>query len=184
MTGLWRYLKNAYARDEFTNTCAADSEIELAYADVARRLSRSWAWPSDPISAAEEFHFSQRLSALQTLLHHCLGEASKKLGHILLAPLNSAPAFYLLRSVPSFCLDLQKPSKQRGRSSRCFHLLVWPRVSVSGVSLRSSHGIVTVPFCQCHNAFSDALTTRNASFPLPLLPQQLQGDGQMPWHDR
>ncbi|XP_040585607.1 chloride intracellular channel protein 5 isoform X1 [Mesocricetus auratus] len=41
MTGLWRYLKNAYARDEFTNTCAADREIELAYADVARRLSRS-----------------------------------------------------------------------------------------------------------------------------------------------
>ncbi|EPY76604.1 hypothetical protein CB1_001402109, partial [Camelus ferus] len=41
MTGLWRYLRNAYARDEFTNTCAADSEIELAYADVAKRLSRS-----------------------------------------------------------------------------------------------------------------------------------------------
>ncbi|XP_044632734.1 chloride intracellular channel protein 5 isoform X1 [Equus asinus] len=41
MTGLWRYLKNAYARDEFTNTCAADTEIELAYADVAKRLSRS-----------------------------------------------------------------------------------------------------------------------------------------------
>ncbi|XP_072498439.1 chloride intracellular channel protein 5 isoform X2 [Notamacropus eugenii] len=41
MTGLWRYLKNAYARDEFTNTCAADSEIELAYADVAKRLSKS-----------------------------------------------------------------------------------------------------------------------------------------------
>ncbi|KAM5324436.1 chloride intracellular channel protein 5 isoform 1-T1 [Glossophaga mutica] len=41
MTGLWRYLKNAYARDEFTNTCAADSEIELAYADVAKRLNRS-----------------------------------------------------------------------------------------------------------------------------------------------
>ncbi|XP_054992160.1 chloride intracellular channel protein 5 isoform X2 [Sorex araneus] len=40
MTGLWRYLKNAYARDEFTNTCAADHEIELAYADVAKRLSR------------------------------------------------------------------------------------------------------------------------------------------------
>ncbi|XP_023575127.1 chloride intracellular channel protein 5 [Octodon degus] len=40
MTGLRRYLKNAYARDEFTNTCAADSEIELAYADVAKRLSR------------------------------------------------------------------------------------------------------------------------------------------------
>ncbi|XP_002925668.2 chloride intracellular channel protein 5 isoform X1 [Ailuropoda melanoleuca] len=41
MTGLWRYLENAYARDEFTNTCAADKEIELAYADVAKRLSRS-----------------------------------------------------------------------------------------------------------------------------------------------
>ncbi|XP_078069038.1 chloride intracellular channel protein 5-like isoform X2 [Mustelus asterias] len=41
MTGVWRYLKNAYARDEFTNTCAADGEIESAYADVARRLSRS-----------------------------------------------------------------------------------------------------------------------------------------------
>ncbi|XP_032958299.1 chloride intracellular channel protein 5 isoform X1 [Rhinolophus ferrumequinum] len=41
MSGLRRYLRNAYARDEFTNTCAADSEIELAYADVAKRLSRS-----------------------------------------------------------------------------------------------------------------------------------------------
>ncbi|KAM4693349.1 chloride intracellular channel protein 5 isoform 2-T2 [Discoglossus pictus] len=41
MTGLWRYLKNAYARDEFTNTCAADKETELAYADVAKRLSSS-----------------------------------------------------------------------------------------------------------------------------------------------
>ncbi|XP_074166853.1 chloride intracellular channel protein 5 isoform X1 [Sminthopsis crassicaudata] len=41
MTGLWRYLKNAYARDEFTNTCAADSEIEMAYADVAKRLCKS-----------------------------------------------------------------------------------------------------------------------------------------------
>lgn len=41
MTGVWRYLNIAYARDEFTNTCAADSEIEAAYADVARRLSKS-----------------------------------------------------------------------------------------------------------------------------------------------
>ncbi|XP_074541193.1 chloride intracellular channel protein 5b isoform X1 [Halichoeres trimaculatus] len=40
MTGVWRYLKNAYARDEFTNTCAADSEIENAYKDVARRLAK------------------------------------------------------------------------------------------------------------------------------------------------
>ncbi|XP_078503763.1 chloride intracellular channel protein 5 isoform X1 [Lissotriton helveticus] len=41
MTGVWRYLKNAYARDEFTNTCAADKETEMAYADVAKRLSKS-----------------------------------------------------------------------------------------------------------------------------------------------
>ncbi|KAM9315971.1 chloride intracellular channel protein 5 isoform 1-T1 [Gastrophryne carolinensis] len=40
MTGVWRYLKSAYARDEFTNTCAADKETELAYADVAKRLSK------------------------------------------------------------------------------------------------------------------------------------------------
>nr|XP_040033672.1 chloride intracellular channel protein 5a isoform X2 [Gasterosteus aculeatus aculeatus] len=38
--GLWRYLGNAYERDEFTNTCAADVEIELAYKDVAKRLGK------------------------------------------------------------------------------------------------------------------------------------------------
>ncbi|KAG2467948.1 CLIC5 protein, partial [Polypterus senegalus] len=38
LTGIWRYLKSAYERDEFTNTCAADKEIELAYLDVAKRL--------------------------------------------------------------------------------------------------------------------------------------------------
>ncbi|XP_054479753.1 chloride intracellular channel protein 5a isoform X2 [Anoplopoma fimbria] len=38
--GLWRYLSNAYSRDEFTNTCAADVEIELAYKDVAKRLGK------------------------------------------------------------------------------------------------------------------------------------------------
>ncbi|XP_030626413.1 chloride intracellular channel protein 5b isoform X1 [Chanos chanos] len=38
MTGVWRYLENAYARDEFTNTCAAEKEIEFAYQDVAKRL--------------------------------------------------------------------------------------------------------------------------------------------------
>ncbi|KAM5336361.1 chloride intracellular channel protein 6 [Glossophaga mutica] len=38
MTGLWRYLNNAYARDEFTNTCPADREIERAYSDVAKRM--------------------------------------------------------------------------------------------------------------------------------------------------
>ncbi|XP_019909769.1 chloride intracellular channel protein 5a isoform X2 [Esox lucius] len=39
LRGVWRYLGNAYSRDEFTNTCAADAEIELAYLDVAKRLS-------------------------------------------------------------------------------------------------------------------------------------------------
>ncbi|XP_053273327.1 chloride intracellular channel protein 5a isoform X2 [Pleuronectes platessa] len=38
--GVWRYLGNAYSRDEFTNTCAADAEIELAYKDVAKRLGK------------------------------------------------------------------------------------------------------------------------------------------------
>ncbi|XP_076975020.1 chloride intracellular channel protein 6 isoform X1 [Tamandua tetradactyla] len=38
MTGIWRYLNNAYARDEFTNTCPADQEIERAYSDVAKRM--------------------------------------------------------------------------------------------------------------------------------------------------
>uniref|UniRef100_A0A3B4ATM0 Chloride intracellular channel protein n=1 Tax=Periophthalmus magnuspinnatus TaxID=409849 RepID=A0A3B4ATM0_9GOBI len=40
MSGVWRYLKNAYTRDEFTNTCAAENEIETAYKDVARRLAK------------------------------------------------------------------------------------------------------------------------------------------------
>ncbi|XP_062270384.1 chloride intracellular channel protein 5a [Scomber scombrus] len=38
--GVWRYLGNAYDRDEFTNTCAANEEIELAYQDVAKRLGK------------------------------------------------------------------------------------------------------------------------------------------------
>ncbi|XP_043927491.1 chloride intracellular channel protein 5-like isoform X2 [Protopterus annectens] len=38
MTAVWRYLNNAYARDEFTNTCPADREIEFAYLDVAKRI--------------------------------------------------------------------------------------------------------------------------------------------------
>uniref|UniRef100_A0AAY5KQE1 Chloride intracellular channel protein n=1 Tax=Esox lucius TaxID=8010 RepID=A0AAY5KQE1_ESOLU len=40
LSGVWRYLKNAYTRDEFTNTCAADNEIEIAYLDVAKRLAK------------------------------------------------------------------------------------------------------------------------------------------------
>ncbi|XP_011604474.1 chloride intracellular channel protein 5a isoform X2 [Takifugu rubripes] len=39
-TGLWRYLSNAYSRDEFSSTCASDLEIELAYKDVAKRLGK------------------------------------------------------------------------------------------------------------------------------------------------
>ena len=38
--GVWRYLNNAYDRDEFTNTCASNVEIELAYKDVAKRLGK------------------------------------------------------------------------------------------------------------------------------------------------
>lgn len=38
--GVWRYLNNAYSRDEFANTCPSDAEIELAYKDVAKRLGR------------------------------------------------------------------------------------------------------------------------------------------------
>ena len=37
------YLNNAYARDEFTNTCPADQEIEHAYSDVAKRMKWTWA---------------------------------------------------------------------------------------------------------------------------------------------
>ncbi|XP_062323916.1 chloride intracellular channel protein 5b isoform X2 [Osmerus eperlanus] len=40
LTGVWRYLKSAYTRDEFTNTCAADGEMEMAYQDVAKRLAK------------------------------------------------------------------------------------------------------------------------------------------------
>lgn len=38
MTGIWKYLNNAYTREEFTNTCPSDNEIEIAYGDVAKRL--------------------------------------------------------------------------------------------------------------------------------------------------
>lgn len=38
MTAIWKYLNNAYTREEFTNTCPSDKEIEIAYADVAKRL--------------------------------------------------------------------------------------------------------------------------------------------------
>lgn len=47
MTGIWKYLNNAYTREEFTNTCPSDNEIEIAYADVAKRLVK-WAPPSRP----------------------------------------------------------------------------------------------------------------------------------------
>ncbi|XP_008323502.1 chloride intracellular channel protein 4 [Cynoglossus semilaevis] len=38
MTGVWRYLNCAYKREEFTNTCPAEREIEFAYLDVAKRI--------------------------------------------------------------------------------------------------------------------------------------------------
>uniref|UniRef100_A0A8C7MAM8 Chloride intracellular channel protein n=2 Tax=Oncorhynchus kisutch TaxID=8019 RepID=A0A8C7MAM8_ONCKI len=38
MTGIWQYLQNVYTREEFTNTCPSDKEIEIAYQDVAKRL--------------------------------------------------------------------------------------------------------------------------------------------------
>ncbi|XP_075191111.1 chloride intracellular channel protein 6 isoform X2 [Anomaloglossus baeobatrachus] len=39
MTGIWRYLKNAYTRDEFINTCPVDYEIEFAYLGVAKQMN-------------------------------------------------------------------------------------------------------------------------------------------------
>lgn len=36
-TGVWRYLQNAYEREEFKQTCPADIEIEKAYFGVAKR---------------------------------------------------------------------------------------------------------------------------------------------------
>ncbi|KAK7166799.1 hypothetical protein R3I93_006539 [Phoxinus phoxinus] len=38
MTGVLRYLNNAYQREEFMNTCPADREIEFAYLDVAKKI--------------------------------------------------------------------------------------------------------------------------------------------------
>ncbi|KAG5267721.1 hypothetical protein AALO_G00224900 [Alosa alosa] len=38
MTGVWRYLNRAYEREEFTNTCPAEREIEFAYLDVAKKI--------------------------------------------------------------------------------------------------------------------------------------------------
>ncbi|KAM9326304.1 chloride intracellular channel protein 1 [Gastrophryne carolinensis] len=37
-SGVHRYLKNAYQREEFASTCPAREEIELAYAEVAKPL--------------------------------------------------------------------------------------------------------------------------------------------------
>ncbi|XP_058514522.1 chloride intracellular channel protein 2 isoform X2 [Ochotona princeps] len=38
-SGVWRYLHNAYAREEFTHTCPEDKEIENTYAGVAKQNS-------------------------------------------------------------------------------------------------------------------------------------------------
>ncbi|KAM9816899.1 chloride intracellular channel protein 4-like [Neosynchiropus ocellatus] len=39
MTGVWRYLKNAYAREEFANSCPEDTVIEMAYKNVVGILA-------------------------------------------------------------------------------------------------------------------------------------------------
>lgn len=39
-SGVWRYLHNAYAREEFTHTCPEDKEIENTYASVAKQKSQ------------------------------------------------------------------------------------------------------------------------------------------------
>ncbi|KAF2975809.1 hypothetical protein EK904_004870 [Melospiza melodia maxima] len=39
MTGVWRYLNNAYACEEFSHTCPADEEIEHTYASIARKMT-------------------------------------------------------------------------------------------------------------------------------------------------
>ncbi|XP_010863547.1 chloride intracellular channel protein 2 [Esox lucius] len=36
-TGVWRYLNNAYEREEFSQTCPGNIEIERAYLDVANK---------------------------------------------------------------------------------------------------------------------------------------------------
>nr|XP_012996641.1 chloride intracellular channel protein 2 isoform X2 [Cavia porcellus] len=36
-SGVWRYLHNAYAREEFIHTCPEDKEIENTYASVAKQ---------------------------------------------------------------------------------------------------------------------------------------------------
>ncbi|XP_012890760.1 PREDICTED: chloride intracellular channel protein 2 [Dipodomys ordii] len=38
-SGVWRYLHNAYAREEFAHTCPEDKEIENTYAYVAKQKS-------------------------------------------------------------------------------------------------------------------------------------------------
>ncbi|CAL8275466.1 unnamed protein product [Arctogadus glacialis] len=38
MTGVWRYLDNASQSTEFTSTCPAEREVEIAYLDVAKRI--------------------------------------------------------------------------------------------------------------------------------------------------
>ncbi|KAF5914171.1 hypothetical protein HPG69_009338 [Diceros bicornis minor] len=40
VTGIWRYLTSDYIRDEFTNTCPNDKEVEIAYSDAAKRLTK------------------------------------------------------------------------------------------------------------------------------------------------
>lgn len=153
MTGLWRYLKNAYARDEFTNTCAADSEIELAYADVAKRLSRSWTWPSCPITAAERLTISPKDSSFTDSFSTAPPETSVFIRPHLAGIIGTPACCLWWRSAPP-------PSDQAGTCKQ-----KWEKPSSSqpfGPGLGSVYlgsvrenepvcGIVTGPFCQCQN---------------------------------
>jgi chloride intracellular channel protein 4 len=40
VTGIWRYLTNACHRDEFNNNCLSHKEVEVAYSDIAKRLTK------------------------------------------------------------------------------------------------------------------------------------------------
>lgn len=93
---------------------------------------------------------------------------SKERSHILPAPLNSAPDCYLLRSVPSFC-PIPGARQEERTHQQTFPPADPIRFSVTGVSLKSSCGIVTGPFCQCHNTFPDALATPIPASPPPHL---------------
>ena len=164
MTGLWRYLKNAYARDEFTNTCAADSEIELAYADVAKRLSRSWTWPSRPIAAAEGLHRLPKDSGFTHFSSTPPLETSVSIRPHLSGILGTPPPAGFDQSQRHLPLVRQESRKQkREKRSSCQPFGPGLGSVCLGVGAGGNPvcGIVTGPFCQYWNISWDALETYN-----------------------